>query len=72
MGTRTKLVNHVRGTVKAFGARLPKCTAQSFYHKVAEHLPKELGVALGPILQTIGSLSDLIREYDRKLASWGR
>lgn len=24
VGTRTKLVNHVRGAVKAFGARLPK------------------------------------------------
>ena len=40
LGTRTKLVNHVRGTVKAFGARLPKCTAQSFHHKAAEHLPQ--------------------------------
>ncbi|MCA1727943.1 MAG: IS110 family transposase [Actinobacteria bacterium] len=67
VGTRTKLVNHVRGTVKAFGARLPKCTAQSFHHKVAEHLPKELEPALGPVLETIASLSERIREYDRRL-----
>jgi transposase len=67
VGTRTKLVNHVRGTVKAFGARLPRCTAQSFHHKVAEHLPKELLAALGPILETIGTLSERIRGYDRKL-----
>jgi transposase len=65
--TRTKLVNHVRGTVKAFGARLPKCTAQSFHHKTAEHLPQGLVVALGPILETIGTLSERIREYDRRL-----
>ena len=38
-GRGRKLVNHVKG-VKAFGARLPKCTAQSFHHKVAEHLPR--------------------------------
>jgi len=67
VGTRTKLVNHIRGTVKAFGARLPKCTAQSFHHKVAEHLPRELAPALGPVLETIASLSERIREYDRRL-----
>jgi transposase len=70
VGTRTKLVNHVRGTViKAFGTRLPKCTAQSFHHKkVAEHLPRELlAPALGPVLETITSLSERIREYDRRL-----
>ncbi len=67
VGTRTKLVNHVRGVVKAFGARLPKCTAQSFHNKVAEHLPQELASALGPVLETIALLSERIREYDRRL-----
>jgi transposase len=67
VGTRTKLVNHVRGTVKAFEARLPKCTAQSFHNKVAEHLPQELAPALGPVLKTIASLSERIREYERML-----
>src|SRR5215204_4889167 len=28
---RTQLVNHVRGAVKSFGARLPKCPARSFH-----------------------------------------
>ena len=64
---RTKLVNHVRGTVKSLGACLPKCTAQSFHHKVAEQLPPELALALGPIVETIASLSERIREYDRRL-----
>src|SRR5918999_2428941 len=31
---RTQLVNHVRGAVKSFGARLPKCSARSFHKKV--------------------------------------
>src|SRR5438477_6573339 len=30
---RTKLVNHVRGVVKSFGERLPKCTAESFHRR---------------------------------------
>ena len=64
---RTQLVNHVRGAVKSFGARLPKCPARSFHNKAAEHIPEALMPALGPILETIGSLTERIREYDRKL-----
>src|SRR5215211_6953916 len=67
VGARTKLVNHVRGAVKSFGARLPKCTAESFHNRVAEHLPQELVPALGPILKIIASLTERIRDYDRKL-----
>jgi transposase len=67
VSTRTQLVNHVRGAVKSFGARLPKCPASSFHKKAAEHIPEALWLALGPILQTIGSLTQRIRDYDRKL-----
>jgi transposase len=64
---RTQLVNHVRGAVKSFGARLPKCPAVSFHNKAPEHIPEALWPALGPILKTIGSLTQCIREYDRQL-----
>jgi transposase len=67
VGARTKLVNHVRGAVKSFGARLPKCTAEGFHNRVAEHLPQELRPALEPVLETIASLTERIRDYDRKL-----
>ena len=64
---RTQLVNHVRGAVKSFGARLPKCPAMSFHKKAAEHIPEALWPALGPILETIGSLTERIRDYERQL-----
>jgi transposase len=67
VGTRTQLVNHVRGAVKSFGARLPKCPARSFHKRAAEHIPEALWPALGPILETIGSLTRQIREYDQQL-----
>jgi transposase len=67
IGCRTQLVNHVRGTVKSFGARLPKCPARSFHNRAAEHVPEPLLPALGPILEQIGSLTERIRDYDRKL-----
>jgi transposase len=66
---RTQLVNHVRGAVKSFGARLPKCPARSFHNKAPEHIPQALWPALEPILETIGSLTECIREYDRQLES---
>jgi transposase len=67
VGCRTQLVNHVRGAVKSFGHRLPKCPARSFHKRAAEHIPEALRPALGPILEQIGSLTQRIREYDRKL-----
>ncbi len=67
VGSRTQLVNHVRGVVKSFGGRLPKCPARSFHNKAVEHIPEALWPALGPILKTIGSLTERIREYDRQL-----
>jgi transposase len=64
---RTQLVNHVRGAVKSFGGRLPKCPARSFHNKAPERIPDALWLALGPILEQIGSLTERIRQYDRQL-----
>jgi transposase len=64
---RTQLVNHVRGAVKSFGVRLPKCPARSFHNKAPEHIPEALWPALGPILEQIGALTERIRDYDRQL-----
>jgi transposase len=46
---------------------LPKCPARSFHNKVLEHIPEALWPAVEPILETIGSLTERIREYDRQL-----
>jgi transposase len=67
IGCRTQLVNHVRGAVKSFGARLPKCPARTFHNRASEHIPEALRSALGPILEQIASLTERIHEYDRKL-----
>jgi transposase len=67
VGARTQLVNHVRGAVKSFGARLPKCPARSFHKRASEHIPEALLPALGPILEQIGSLTERIRDYERQL-----
>jgi transposase len=53
--------------VKSFGYRLPKCSAPSFHKKVPGNLPSELVEALGPIVETIGSLTEKIKDYDRRI-----
>ncbi len=65
--SRAQLINHVRGTVKSFGARLPRCSTASFHKKVAAWVPEELRPALEPLLETIASLSTRVRHYDREL-----
>lgn len=64
---RTLLVNTVRGSVKPFGHRLPKCSAEAFPSKVAPHIPKELWPALSPLLDTIGEMTAKIRRFDKQL-----
>jgi transposase len=66
---RTQLVNHVRGAVKSFGARLPKCPARSFHKRAKEHVPEALLPALGPVLEQIASLTERIRDYDWRLVA---
>lgn len=65
--SRTQLINHVRGTAKSLGVRLPGGPAKSFHHKVYEHLPAELFESLAPIVETVASLTERIEEYDRHI-----
>jgi transposase len=67
VATRTKLINHVRGTVKPFGIRFAKCSPESFPRQVRDRLPAALVPALAPILDTVASLTERIRGYDRDL-----
>lgn len=66
---RTTLVNHVRGSVKAFGARLPSGSTNAFASKAREHLPTELSVALEPVLATIEELTLNIKLIDKQLTA---
>jgi transposase len=65
--SRTQLINHVRGVVKSFGARLPKCSAESFHRRIRHQLPQELEEALVDVVETIGSLTERIRDYERRI-----
>ena len=60
VGVRTNLVNHVRGTVKSFGSRLPGSSTHYFHKRVVDEVPEELRPALYPVLEALerdGALS---------------
>jgi len=65
VATRTKLINHVRGTVKSFGERLRKCDAAAFGRLTQDLIPIELRAALEPIYLVLERLNEQIREQDK-------
>lgn len=65
---RTLLVNHVRGSVKAIGERLPS-TATSRFHKLEEKIPTSLAAALCPIMEQIAEINSQIKVFDREIES---
>ena len=70
--TRVKLINHVRGAVKATGDRLGKCSTRTFAEKASGRIPEKLNETLAPVLTAIESISEQIRKLDRRLEELGR
>jgi transposase len=64
---RAKLVNHVRGTVKSVGERMPTCTAETFARRTWELVPADLRLALEPIYQSLNRIDEQIRECDKSI-----
>jgi transposase len=69
---RTKLVNTARGLTKATGERLPSCDADALGVAVAEELPEELRKTLQPLLETVESLTEKIKQQDTKIEQIAR
>jgi transposase len=65
--TRTTLINHVRGAVKAVGGRIPTSSAEGFVRKASDHLPDPVRPGLEPVLETIEGLTRQIRAFDRQI-----
>lgn len=66
--TRTKLINHIRSTVKTAGGRIAKCRAEAFHRRAQEDVPESLRDALLPLVLEVANLSHQIQAYDRKAA----
>jgi len=67
VATRTKLINHIRGSVKAMGRRIPSCSAPSFAKKAYEHLCPDERIYLEPVLQLLTQANTQILDCDRRI-----
>lgn len=72
VGTRTSLINHVRGAVKPVGGRIQGCSAEAFARKAVDQIPEALRTALNPVLEMIAALTRQIRGYDREVERLAR
>jgi transposase len=72
VAVRTKLINHVRGTVKSWGARLSRCSSEAFAKRAAGEVPSELAPVLTPLLEVIANLTQRIRQAEAHLAALTR
>jgi len=67
--SRTKLINHVRGTCKTFGVKLPRCSAEAFVVLCSGVVPAELHRAVNDILVLIADMTAKIKRYDSTIAT---
>lgn len=70
--SRGDLINHIRGTVKAVGERIPSCSAPSFCKKAKDYIPEILKPALLPLIEQVSSLTKTIKEYDKQIEELNR
>lgn len=69
---RSSIINHVRGSVKSLGGRLPSCSAASFHKQSGEHLPKEFKETIKPLLMIIEQITTQIKSFDQQIEEISR
>jgi transposase len=72
VAVRTKLINHVRGTVKSSGSRLSRCSSEAFATRATTEVPPALASALTPLLEVIADLTRRIAQAEAQLAALTR
>ena len=70
--SRADIINHIRGTVKAVGERIPSCSAPSFHKKAKEYIPEILKPALLPLIEQVSNLTKAIKEYEHQIEELSR
>lgn len=66
---RSRLVSHVRGTVKAHGQSIGRCSTDAFAGRARAVVGEPLREIVEPIVEAIEKLSATIRQYDARIES---
>ncbi len=64
---RSNLINHMRGSVKSLGGRIPSCSTESFHKQAVAHMPEELQNIFQSMLGIIEQLTVEIKAFDKQI-----
>ena len=64
---RSKLINHVRATVKAHGQHVQRSSTDAFVGRARKQIRAELLEIVAPVLEAIDQLSTAIHSYDERI-----
>lgn len=64
---RSKLISHVRASVKAYGQVVPRCSTDAFVRRARATISADLVEILKPVLEVIDGLSATIHAYDDRI-----
>lgn len=65
--SRTKLINHIRATVKITGRRIRSCRTDVFHRRAPADIPEELQETLLPLVLEVANLSHQIAAYNTRI-----
>lgn len=65
--SRGRLINHVRGVLKALELRLPDCEVETFHKHAKPVVTDALEPAIGALLAAIEGMTALIKGYDQQI-----
>ena len=66
---RTQSINSIRGMCKTMGYFIPKCDAE-YFSKHLDRVPGSEMWKFAPLLERLGNLDEVIREYERKISDY--
>ena len=67
--TRTKLINQVKASIRDLGIELgPTGVSRTLHERSAAKVPRELKLALDPLLAILGTIAESILSMDRSIA----
>ncbi|MEP7013645.1 MAG: IS110 family transposase [Acidobacteriota bacterium] len=69
---RTKIVNHVRSTMKKRGQPVTRGTSAGWARRCQDEVPEDFKAILQPLLELIETLATEVTRYDRQVEQVGR
>ncbi len=66
--TRVRMINKIRSTLKVFGVKPPRCATEQAAKRLAAVIPQELQSILDPLVQSLLTLDQQIKRFDREIA----